>query len=237
MAERAEPSDALPDAPGRITTWHQAELNAVRWLRAHGFPDAAPAQGGAATGIDVRGAHLLARVFFGTDLITRADIQTLVNARGTDDARHLAVLTSSKYEFPAVTYADAKGVMLLAYDDAGTVSPRNTGALAIVPAAERPAARSTPTSGPWVPVLRHAPLAIALYQLAFTATLLLSAARTGQPIAVGNVAFGLLVTAGLTALWFFVTRHAGKPKPAATAPPSDGPPPEGTAGGGPGSAG
>lgn len=220
MAEQVDPA-----AP-QISTWHQAELNAVRWLRAHGFPDAVPVPGGAQTGVDIRGGHLLARVFFGTPSVSRADLQALVAARGTEDT-HLAALTSSKYELPAVTYADAKGVMLLAYDDGGVVTPRNSGALAIVPASERPAARSVPSSGPWVPVLRHAALAIALYQLAFTGTLLLSAARTGQPVAVGNVAFGLLVTAGLVALWFFVTRHMGKPKPTA---PADRPPSDGTAG-------
>jgi hypothetical protein len=216
----AAPSAPTPDAPPRIVTWHQAELNAVRWLRSHGYPDAVPVQGGAQTGADVRGTYLVARVVFGNASVTRADVQQLVQAGGSDGA-HLAMLASSKYELPAVTYADAKGVMLLAYDEAGTITPRNTGALAIVPEAERRAARSNQPTGPWVPVLRHAPLAVAVYQLAFTATLVLSAARTGQPVAVGNVAFGLLVAAALSAFWYFVSRHLGRPKrtaPAETPP-------------------
>lgn len=224
MAERSEPIDPTPgDEPAGlpepgIRTSHQAELNAVRWLRTHGYPDAVPVQGGAETGVDIRGAYLVARVVFGTAAVTRGHIQAVVGARGRDDT-HLVVLTSSRYELPAITYADSKGVMLLTYDDAGRIAAKNAVALAIVPPEERMASRSTPVSGPWVPILRHAPLGIAIYQLAFTATILISAARTGLAAPLGNVAFGLIVAVGLGALWFFVSRHLGRPKPSAAASP------------------
>lgn len=109
---------------GFITTWREAEDNAVQWMREHGWPDAQPTTGGADGGIDVRSYAGLAQVKFEAHQVGRPAIQRLVGARGhgTED---LLFFTGSGYSKAAREYADDLGVALFTYDLTGLVSAFN----------------------------------------------------------------------------------------------------------------
>jgi hypothetical protein len=180
----------------------------VRWLRDAGYADAAEAADGP-DGVDVVSTWGLAQVRYGDAAVRRSDLQRLAAARAEGSEQALFAFTSSKFELPALTYADVKNMLLFTYDEDGAMTPRSAAARMMV-GGPRAAAAPTPLSaGPlggfWVAFVRHAPLLAAIYFLAAGA-IQLSAAVQGEGSAFG-ASFSLAIALGLGALWFFVTRR------------------------------
>lgn len=149
-----------PEEPA-IHTWHQASLAAARWLRAQGYPDAVPVAGGEESGVDVRATGALALVRHSKKAVRREHLQRLVDTRGKDPSTAMYAFTTSRFELPAVTFADGRRIRLLTFDDDGAVVPfdynaalRSSGA-AGSPAAMLPAATDA--------IIRYVPVGIALF--------------------------------------------------------------------------
>jgi hypothetical protein len=119
----------------RISTWKDAEVFALSILRAWGYPDAALSVGGADSGVDVRGQHVLAQVKFRSAPTGRPDIQRLFGARG-HEAQDLYFFSASAYSPQAIEYAEAHDVGLFSFERDGTVTAHTRTAKAILPEAD-----------------------------------------------------------------------------------------------------
>lgn len=206
-----------------ITTWRHAEASAIRWLRDFGYPDAAPAPDDSPPGVDVRATWALAQVRFGDAAVRRSDLQQLAAARADASDVALFAFTASRFELPAITYADTKGIRLFSYADDGGLIPRNENARAVLGATGAPARTVTPDIFTVAPVLRWAPLVVASYLVVIT---LLQVARAASGVVgIGDVLLPLTGALAFGAMWYFGTRRLGRRKPGRTdrqAPPGDG---------------
>lgn len=198
--------------PLSITTWRQAERNAIRWLRDLGYADAAAAPEGSPPGVDITSRWAIAQVRFGDSAVRRSELQQLTEARGDDEEVAIYAFTSSKFEIPALTYADVKGIALFSYDGSGAMLPRNAAASSVVGA---PAATPTlwngrvraTTSSPrflkWLPLLVAIWLA---FVVAFQAFLL----SRGDGGSVAGLVFAAVGSLVFASWWFFGTRRSGR---------------------------
>lgn len=196
----------MPSQQPAIRNQGAATAAATRWLRAHGYPDALPAQREQAPGVDVRSDAVLALVHHGTSAVNREMMQRLVAARGKDADVALYAFTSSRYELPALTYADYHGVQLLTYDEDGRIWPRDRGGRVLDERARRSPNSSVPMA--WGAVFRHLPLLLAVYMYAIAATQLLALVRGNAGPVWGNVVFGVVTGTAFLALWLFLVRRA-----------------------------
>lgn len=121
LAERSERSELI-DALffGRQKSgvsapeWQEAEELAARWLRVHGFPDAAVTPPGADGGLDVVGRGIAAQVKNLSTPVGRPTIQQLVGAN-----RHgarAACFSRAGYSASAVAFANQTDVALFTID-------------------------------------------------------------------------------------------------------------------------
>lgn len=193
----------------RIGNARQAELAVVDWLHGLGYTDAAPAVDGP-EGVDVVAHSGLAVVRYGHAAVRRRDLQQLAAAgQGRSDLA-LFVFASSRFELPALTYADGVGIVLLTYDETGRMTPSSAAARVLLQGRGAGVAAPAGTAGgSWLPVLRHAPLAVALYFLV-VAVLQAAAFVRGEDTAAA-AAFALALAIALAAAWFFLTRRLRLP--------------------------
>jgi hypothetical protein len=194
-------------APRTVRTARQATSAVVEWLRAAGYTDAREVDE-APEGVDAVSRWCLAQVRFGDAAVRRTDLQRLSAARGERTDLALFAFASSKFEVPALTYADAKSMLLFTFDEWGTMTPRSAAARVMIGGPR--AAVASPLapdelSGFWLALVRHAPLALAVLLLG-AAAMGLAAAAQGDGGAVGAV-IRIVAAVALAALWFFVTRR------------------------------
>ncbi len=114
------PSDAV-----WVTSWHEAEENAARWMRHWGYIDATITQSGADAGIDVRSDRALAQVKFEAHHVGRPALQRLFGARGNRHDLALLFFTGSGYTDQAKQYAQDHAIALLTYQQDGSVTAVN----------------------------------------------------------------------------------------------------------------
>lgn len=120
-------------------------------MRQWGFHDAHAAPGGPDGGIDVRASGALGQVKFRAAQVGRPDLQRLVGARGSSNAR-LFFFTGTSYSSRAIEFADEMGIALFTYALDGTMTPVNGTAQAIM---WQPAPNGAPQQ-PYIPAALHA---------------------------------------------------------------------------------
>lgn len=194
---------ADPKTPA-IHTWHQASLAAARWLRAQGYPDAVPVPGGEDTGVDVRATGALALVRHSDKAIRREHLQRLADTRGKDPSTAMYAFTTSRFELPAVTFADGRRIRLLTFADDGAVVPFDynaslrSGGVAGSPAGMLPAATDA--------IIRYLPVGLAVFMLIAAAIQVLGiVAGTGGSWA--GALTSLVLGGALLALWVVFRRR------------------------------
>ncbi|MEU6596325.1 restriction endonuclease [Streptomyces flaveolus] len=106
-----------------VSTWRDAELLAVRHMRALGFLDARDTGPGSDGGIDAMATGPVAQVKMHNKPVGRPDVQRLVGAAGGQPV--LLFYSLSGFTSTAHTYADERGILLFGFDRAGTVRALN----------------------------------------------------------------------------------------------------------------
>lgn len=214
-ASRVVRSQTMNAPRPKIANARQAERAVVHWMHDLGYVDAVAAEDGAPDGVDVVAYSGLAQVRFGDAPVRRSELLKLEAAREGRSEVALFAVTSSKFEMPALTYADAKNILLFQLMPDGSLEPRSASARVLLGGPSAAVARPGSAGVPgfqWFPVLRHVPLVLGAY---FLAVALFQGLRLPDGAGPGAVAFSALFGAALVALWFFVTRRMGT----AAAPP------------------
>jgi hypothetical protein len=171
-----------------VTSWQDAEHNAVEWMRHWGFADASMTSGGADNGVDVRARGALAQVKFRAAMAGRPDLQRLVGARGRDTGKALLFFSGTGYSAHALVYADDMEIALFEYDQTGRVQPANKLGRRIADRAKTDAAKeSSPISRAW-------------FGLSLTGMPYVWAARAEAPGVLGWTAAVLVSLVGLLVL-------------------------------------
>lgn len=149
----------------QITSWQEAELNALEWMRAAGFADARLTAAGADEGLDIRSSTAVAQVKYEARDVGRPHLQRLVGARGRRIDLQLLFFTGARYTDQAVAYANGMDIALFQYGLDGRVQPVNAAAVSLVKRTggrSRAGAGADPYKfGPWVLTADAAAFAIA----------------------------------------------------------------------------
>lgn len=120
-----------------ITSWHQAEVSALRCLLLLGHEDAALTQSGADGGLDVVASGAVAQVKFTGRPAPRKDLQALEGA-AFDHPGQRYFFSYSGYTLPAFEYAEAVDMALYSYSSDGLPKPENDLAADLLRQALRP---------------------------------------------------------------------------------------------------
>ncbi|MGW6481989.1 restriction endonuclease [Streptomyces sp. NPDC055059] len=117
-------------SPIGVATWRDAELLAVRHMRALGFLDARDTGPGSDGGIDAAATGAVAQVKMHNKPIGRPDLQRLYGAAaGRQQPQSLLFYSYRGFTSTAQTYADERGILLFEFDRAGTVRALNGAAV------------------------------------------------------------------------------------------------------------
>jgi Restriction endonuclease len=117
--------------PRQITSWQEAELNALEWMRAIGFADARLTKAGADEGLDIRSSRAVAQVKYEARDVGRPYLQQLVGARGRRTEMQLLFFTGAKYTEQAIAYANELDIALFHYKLDGRIQPINASAVTL----------------------------------------------------------------------------------------------------------
>ncbi len=163
----------------------------------------------------VRASGALALVH-GPGAVRRSQLERLLHARGRNAEIALYAVTSGRFELPAVTYADAKRILLLSYDGEGGVTRYDhevalfTSGKAGDPAGSLPVATSA--------ILQHLPLLFGLFMSVAAAIQLVGLLRGAPGASWGGAAISLVLGAAFTLAWVVGRRRRARRRGAGASP-------------------